>query len=66
MLIGTNGKLINVNEDDFHVAIKNEELKVIKKVKSLGVLIDNELKWHKQVSGVTQKLFCKLGLIRRI
>ena len=53
MLIGTNGKLRNVNEDDFHVVINNEDIREVKKAKCLGVLIDNELKWHKQVNSVT-------------
>ena len=55
MLIGTNGRLRNVNEDDFHVVINNEDIREVKKAKCLGVLIDNELKWHKQVNSVTQK-----------
>ena len=41
MLIGTNGKLRNVNEDDFHVVINNEDIKEVKKAKYLGVLITN-------------------------
>ena len=66
VLIDTNGKLRNVNEDDFHVVIYNEDIREVKKAKYLGVLIDNELKWHKQVNSVTQKVFGKLSLIRRL
>ena len=42
MLIGINGKLRYVNEDDFNVVINNEDLKVVERAKCLGVLIDNQ------------------------
>ena len=58
MLIDTNDKLRNVDEDNFHVIVNHEHLKTVKKAKCLGVL-GNELKWHKQVNGITQKVFCK-------
>jgi len=35
-------------------------------MKCLGVLIDNELKWHKHVNNVIQKVFCKVALLRRL
>ena len=38
----------------------------IRKAKYLGVVIDDELLWQKQVNGVTQKLFCKIALLRRL
>ena len=47
-------------------SILNKDIREVKKAKCLGVLIDNELKWHKQVNSVTQKVFCKLSLIRRL
>ncbi len=29
-------------------------------------MVDNELLWHKQVSAVTQKVACKMALLRRL
>lgn len=65
MLIGTGAKLRNVNVNDFNV-IDEQDLKRVTKAKCLGVLIDYKLRWHNQVNSVIQKLFLKIGLIRRL
>lgn len=66
MLIGTGNKLRNVKSNDFSVVIDGRELEKVKKAKCLGVLIDDELRWHNQVNSVVQKVFCKIALIRRL
>ena len=66
MLLGTGSRLRNVDENDFCVIVNDHELKRVNKAKCLGVQIDDELKWHKQVNSVTQKVFLKLALIRRL
>ena len=55
MLVGTNGKLWKVSKDNFHVIINNDDLTAMKRTKVCDILPDNELKWYKQVNGVTQK-----------
>ena len=66
MLIGTAGKLRKVDEKDFVVFVNGKQLERVKKAKCLGVIIDEQLKWHDQVVNIVQKVFCKLGLIRRL
>ena len=66
MLIGTSSKLHRVNDNDFNVCVNGLKLDRVKKAKCLGVIIDDELLWHDQVKNVTQKLFCKIALLRRL
>ena len=66
MLLGSSSRLRNVQNDPFSVMINDYKLERVKKAKCLGVVIDDELLWHNQVSSVTQKLFCKIGLLRRL
>ena len=66
MLIGTAGKLSNVNEDDFTVSVNGKHLERVTKAKCLGVIIDDQLKWHEQFNNIVQKVFCKIGLLRRL
>ena len=41
-------------------------LKMSISYKCLGVLVDNELNWHKHVKNVIQNVFCKMALLRRV
>ena len=66
MLIGTNARLRSVNNDDFCVKVNNNVLDIVDHFKCLGVINDNELKWHNQVNNVARKVFCKLALLRRL
>ena len=66
MLVGTNARLRNINDVQFRVTIGDKVLENVTSYKCLGVLVDNELKWHDQVSDVMKKVFCKLALLRRL
>ena len=66
MLIGTAGKLSNVHENDFVVSVNGKHLERVRKAKCLGVIIDDQLKWHEQVNSTVQKVFYKIGLLRRL
>ena len=66
MLVGSSSRLRRVHDDEFTVIVNGLKLNRVKKAKCLGVVIDDELLWHKQVNGVTQKLFCKIALLRRL
>ena len=66
MLVGSSSRLRSVQDDEFTVMVNGLKLDRVRKAKCLGVLIDDELLWHKQVNGVTQKLFCKIALLRRL
>ena len=66
MLVGTGAKLNHVQCDSFSVKIDECELENVVKYKCLGVLVDNELNWHKHVNNVIQKVFCKIALLRRL
>ena len=66
MLIGTASRLRTVHENSFSVRVNGNQLERVKKAKCLGVIIDDQLKWHDQVNSIVQKVFCKLSLIRRL
>ena len=65
-LVGIGTKLNHVQCDSFSVKINECELENVVKYKCLGVLVDNELNWHKNVDNVIQKFFCKIALLRRL
>ena len=66
MLKGTGAKLRNIQDIEFSVNIDGKELDHVTKAKCLGVVIDDELRWHCQVNKVIQNVFCKIALIRRL
>ena len=66
MLVGSSSRLRSVQDDEFTVMVNGLKLDRVRKAKCLGVVIDDELLWHKQVNGVTQKLFCKIALLRQL
>ena len=66
MLFGTGAKLNHVQCDNFSVKIDDCELENVDKYTCLGVLVDNELNWHKHVNNVIQKVFCKMALLRHV
>ena len=66
MLVGTNARISNANVDDFRVTINDNVLENVESFKCLGVIVDNELKWHDQVNDVMRKIFGKLALLRRL
>ena len=66
MLVGTGAKLNHVQCDNFSIKIEDCELENVNKYKCLGVLVDNELNWHKHVNNIIQKVFCKMALLRRV
>ena len=66
MLIGTGQRLRNVQVDEVSVVIDGFNLERVNKATCLGVVIDDELLWHKHVNSVIQKVFCKTALLRRL
>ena len=66
MLIGTGAKLRSVDDDSFLINIGDHDLNRVTHVKCLGVVIDDELNFHKQVGSVIQKVCFKIALFRRI
>ena len=66
MLLGSSPRLRKVDENSFSVIVNGCKLERVNKAKCLGVVIDDELLWHKQVNCVIQKLFCKISLLRRL
>ena len=65
MLEGSTSRLRSVPDDEFTVIVNGLKLNRVRQAKCLGVVIDDELLWHKQVYGVTQNLFCKIAFLRR-
>ncbi len=66
MLVGTSVKLNKVQDGEFFVSVNGRPLENVECMKCLGVVIDKELKWHKHVNSVIQKVCCKAALLRRV
>ena len=66
MLVGTSARLNKVQNGQFSVSVNGCQLENVEHMKCLGVIIDKELKWHKHVNSVIQKVCCKAALIRRV
>ena len=45
--------------------MKGKQLEYVNEEKDLGVLIDSELKFHKQTAAAVKKANCSLGLIKK-
>ena len=51
---------------DINLSINNEQLKIVKMAKYLGVLIDDKLNWNEQINAINLKLAKGIGLLSKI
>ena len=54
MLVGSRSRLRRVQDNEFSVMVNGSKLDRVRKAKYIGVVIDDELLWHKQVNCVTE------------
>ena len=54
------------NEEEHVLTLNNVVIKQVKKVKFLGVIIDDQLKWDAHIRSLNTKLKCEIGKICRI
>jgi hypothetical protein len=49
-----------------HIEVNGETLEVVSRMKLLGVIITDNLKWHENTAHITKKAFSRLWIIRRL
>ena len=54
------------NEEEHVLTLNNVVIKQVKKVKFLGVIIDDQIKWDAHIRSLNTKLKCEIGKICRI
>ena len=48
-----------------HIEVNGEQLKVVSKIKFLGVIVTDNLKWIENTAFITKKDFCGIWILRR-
>ena len=53
---------------DFHpeMEVNGDVIEVVSKMKLLGVIVTDNLKWYENTSSITKKAFCQMWIIRRL
>ena len=64
MMVGCRQKL-GKGEDDTHVKLGDNKIRKVKETKTLGVIVDDQLKWNAH-STVATKVSKGIGMIRRM
>lgn len=57
---------LNLKHGNICIKLKDEVLEVVSKIKYLGVIIDNNLKFNEYVDEICSKISKKIGYLRRI
>lgn len=65
MVVGTRHSLLR-SESELSVKLNNNDIKRVSSSKTLGVIVDEKLKWHQQIDNVSKKVSKALGIIRRV
>lgn len=61
----TKGMIINGITESI-IKIDNDEIEIVNEIKYLGIIIDNKLKFHKNIDYICRKVAKKIGFMRRI
>ena len=65
MMVGSRQKL-GKGEDDTHIKLGDNKIKKVKETKTLGVIVDDQLKWNSHINTVSTKVSKGIGMIRRM
>jgi hypothetical protein len=65
MVIGTHKRLSRFSQD-INVSIDGKVIKQVNSKKTLGVIIDENLCWDKQIENISKKVSKGIGMLRRI
>ena len=65
MMVGSRQKL-GKGEDDTHIKLGDNKIKKVKETKTLGVIVDDQLKWNSHINTVFTKVSKGIGMIRRM
>ena len=53
-------------QDDHHLSVNGQKVKLVDKVKFLGVIMDDKLKWDHHIKHLEDKMLCNIVLIKRV
>ena len=66
MMVGSRPKL-GKGEDDAHIKLADSKIRKVKETRTLGVIVDDQLKWNSHVlNTVATKVSKGIGMIRRM
>ena len=65
MIIGSRHNLGKIDKDPV-IKISSETVNRVHTSKSLGVIIDDKLKWEDQIDSISKKVSCRIGAIKLI
>ena len=65
MLIGSRQRLSTLS-DTLELSIKNAPIEQVPSVKSLGIYIDENLRWHSHIDKLCKKIASAIGAIKRV
>ena len=65
MMVGSRQKL-GKGEDDTHIKLGDNKIRKVKETKTLGVIVDDQLKWNSHINTVATKISKGIGMIRRM
>ena len=67
MLIGSSQELSNIStEPDIEVSIHNKNIKWVSRTKSLGIIIDENLKWKELIDSTSKTVSKIIGSLRYV
>ena len=65
MIAGSRQRITKI-ENDPDITLGNDNIKRVKETKTLGIIIDDQLKWNTHIDNVVAKVSRAIGLIRRM
>ena len=65
MIIGSRYRLSKI-EDDPKIRLGESDIKRVKQAKTLGIVIDEQLLWKKQIDEIATKVSIGIGMLRRM
>ena len=67
MLIGSHQRITSYyNQTEMTISIDDNELKRVSSAKTLGIIIDENIKWTKQIDSTSKKISKSIGILKRL
>ena len=70
MLIGTSQRLNQLDQNPestpYAIVIDQKEVRRVKCVKNLGMIVDDKLTWSQHVNYISSKITCNIGILKRV
>ena len=65
MIIGSRQKLNSIDATTTNISIAGEQITRVKSTESLGIIIDEQLKWHEHNNKQCKTISARIGMLRR-